>query len=172
MRKLFVLSLLVVFAVSCGNRQLKTQPAEQTVKVITVDELLAEAADRVDQEVVIAGLITHVCKHGGQRCFVMGTSDAVTIRVEAGDEIDSFKQEHVGSELQITGILRLVPAEGGHECSEGEEATHEHEQGTELAADSLIQNATEVAEEYVPSYFIEGIRFSVISEPAVKESGE
>ena len=49
---------------------------------------------------------------------------------------------------------------------------YQDEQGTELAADSLIQNATEVAEEYVPSYFIEGIRFSVISEPAVKESGE
>lgn len=172
MRKLFVLSLMVVFAFSCGNRQNQTKQAEETAQVFTVDELLAAAADRVDQEVVIAGLITHVCKHGGQRCFVMGTSDAVTIRVEAGDEIDSFKQEHVGSELQITGILRLVPVDGGHECSEEEEAAHEHEQGTELAAEGVISSEAEVAEEYVPSYFIDGIRFTVVSEAVAKASVE
>lgn len=172
MRKLFFVTLVVILSVSCGSRQNQPKQAEETVQVMTVDELMEAAADRVDQEVVISGLITHVCKHGGQRCFVMGTSDAVTIRVEAGDQIGSFKQEFVGSELQIAGILRLVPVDGGHECSEGEVATHEHEQGTQLAEEGVVSTETEVAEEYVPSYFIEAIRFSVVSEPTVKESGE
>lgn len=172
MRKLFILTLVVLFAVSCGSRQNQTQSTEETLQVMTVDELMVAAADHVDQEVVISGLITHVCKHGGQRCFVMGSTDAVTIRVEAGDEIGSFKQEYVGSELQITGILRLVPVDGGHECSEGEVATHEHEKGTEMVEEGVVKTETEVAEEYVPSYFIEGVRYSVVSEPTVKESGE
>jgi hypothetical protein len=161
MKKLFLLVVLALFVFACGSRQNQTQTAEETVKVLTVDELMASAADYVDHEVVIAGLITHVCKHGGQRCFVMGTTDEVSIRVEAGDEIESFKQEHVGDELKIVGILRLVPVDGGHECSE-EDAT----------ADTSAEPAeVEVSadETYVPRYYIDGLRFEVIAEGAETE---
>ncbi len=162
MRKLFLFVVLSAFVFACGNRQNQTQTAEETVVVLTVDELMASAANYVDQEVVITGLITHVCKHGGQRCFVMGATDEVTIRVEAGDEIDAFKQEHVGDELQIAGILRLVPVDGGHECSEDEQTTHDHDQGTAEAVEGVVDESP--AEEYVPRYYIDGLRFVVVAE--------
>ena len=160
MKRLLFLLLMAVVAFSCGSRQNQTQNTENEPVVITVDELMASAADRVDQEVVISGLITHVCKHGGQRCFVMGATDDVVIRVEAGDAIDAFKQEFVGGELQITGILRLVPIDGGHECSEDEAAKTKSE-GTEIAVTDSIAAQEE---EYVPSYYIEGLRYIVLSE--------
>jgi len=162
MRKLFLFVVLSAFVFACGNRQNQTQTAEETVVVLTVDELMASAANYVDQEVVISGLITHVCKHGGQRCFVMGATDEVTIRVEAGDEIDAFKQEHVGDELQIAGILRLVPVDGGHECSEDEQTTQDHDQGTAEGVEGVADESP--AEEYVPRYYIDGLRFVVIAE--------
>jgi hypothetical protein len=168
MRKLVFLLLTAMVAFSCGNRQNQGQTAENTPVVYSVDELLASAADHVDQEVVISGLITHVCKHGGQRCFVMGATDDVVIRVEAGDEIDAFKQEYVGDNLQITGVFRLVPVDGGHECSEEEEAAKKQAEITGVA----VADSTVVTEEYVPSYFIEGLRFIVLSEGAEEPAEE
>lgn len=161
MKKLFLLVVIAIFVFACGSRQ--NQTSEETVKVYTVDELMASAADYVDSEVVIAGLVTHVCKHGGQRCFVMGGTDEVSIRVEAGDEIESFKQEHVGSELQIVGILRLVPADGGHECSEEDAAADTTAEATEGVAEVSAE------ETYVPRYYIDGLSFEVISEGAETE---
>lgn len=169
MKKLSLLIVLAAFVFACGNRQSQTATAENETVVLTVDDLLDDAAEKVDQEVVISGLITHVCKHGGQRCFVMGSTDDITIRVEAGDEIGSFKQEHVGDVLQITGILRLVPIDGGHVCSEDSANVAVAVQtGTE---NSVTPAETEAEEEYVPKYFIDGLSFIILSE-GVEETGE
>jgi hypothetical protein len=162
MRKLFLFVVLPALVFACGNRQNQSQTADETVVVLTVDELMASPANYVDQEVVISGLITHVCKHGGQRCFVMGASDDVSIRVEAGDEIDAFKQEHVGDELQITGIFRLVPVDGGHVCSEDEKAAQDQNQETAEVGEGMVEESSE--EEYVPRYYIDGVRFVVVAE--------
>jgi hypothetical protein len=167
MKKLFLLVVIAMFVFACGSRQTQTQIAEESVKVLTVDELMASAAENVDHEVVIAGLITHVCKHGGQRCFVMGATDDVSIRVEAGDEIESFKQEHVGDELKIVGILRLVPVEGGHECSEEDAAAIAAANTTSEAAEGEVEVSAD--ETYVPRYYIDGLRFEVIAEGAESE---
>jgi hypothetical protein len=161
MRKLSVLILLALFVFACGSRQNQTATSEDAVVVLTVDELLASAAEHVDKEIVISGLITHVCKHGGQRCFVMGLTDDITIRVEAGDEIESFKQEHVGDVLQITGIFKLVPVDGGHACSEEDAKAQTVTEGTVVA-----ETAVDSEEEYVPAYYIEGMKFIVLTEGA------
>lgn len=170
MKKLFLLFVLAGFVFACGSRQNQTQTAEEAVVVLTVDDLMASAANLVDQEVVIKGVITHVCKHGGQRCFVMGLTDDVTIRVEAGDEIEAFKQEHVGDELQIVGVLRLVPVDGGHACSEEEEEGHEHDHGTAEASEGVVTTTTN--EEYVPRYYIDGLSFEVLVEGPETEDAE
>jgi hypothetical protein len=160
MRKYFVIIVLSMLVFACGNRQNQTATTENAVVVLTVDDLMASAAEHVDQEVVISGLITHVCKHGGQRCFVMGSTDEFSIRVEAGDEIESFKQEHVGDVLQITGILRLVPVGGGDACEEDDAAAAGQETGVAVKAESA-----EVSdEEYVPVYYIDGMKFIVLTE--------
>ncbi len=157
MKKLFLIIVLAGFIIACGSRQNQTQTAEETVTILTVDELMASAADLVDQEVIIKGMVTHVCKHGGQRCFVMGANDDVSIRVEAGDVIEAFKQEYVGDELKIVGVLRLVPVDGGHECSEDAAADSTAEQ-----AEGVVEVNTD--ETFVPRYYIDGLGFEVIAE--------
>ncbi len=158
MKKLALILAAGFFLFSCGSQPKSTVETETVV--LTVDDLFASATNFVDQEIVISGLVTHVCKHGGQRCFVMGSSDDISIRVEAGDLIDAFKQEYVGDELKITGILRMVPPEGGYACSDdGEDHDHSHGDGTEV-----YQGADHApSEDFVPSYFIEGIRYEVVA---------
>ena len=71
-------------------------------------KLYANIEGLVDKEVVVKGTVSHVCKHSGARCFLMGSTEDISIRVEAGEEIGSFMQEQLGSELEIVGILREV----------------------------------------------------------------
>lgn len=144
---------------ACGQQQkkdLKTQ--EKSVEVLSVDDLLDKAADLADKEIVVKGTVMHVCKHGGGRCFLMGSTEDYTIRVEAGEKIGAFNQEQMGSDLQITGVLKEVLTEAdahnpGREHGEHGEEEHAEDEETEHAH-NIIANNEDEAERI---FFIEGI---------------
>ena len=48
---------------------------------------------RVDNIVLVEGVCSHICSHGGKKLFLMGDDDSNTIRVEANDDIGAFKPE-------------------------------------------------------------------------------
>ena len=114
MKKLALLSVFALILLSCGNQKSKKQIVEQTepeVIVLSVDELYKNAADLTDKEVVVTGTVMHVCKHGGQRCFIMGSNEDINVRIEAGEKIGAFNQELMGSEVEIIGIFKQVKTE-------------------------------------------------------------
>ena len=160
MKKLtFILFLgLVVFG--CNNT--KTQKTEtievpKEVVALTIDELYQNAADLEDKEVVVKGTVIHVCKETGERCFLMGSNEDINIRVEAGEKIGIFAQELMGSELEISGVLKMVKGEAdahnpgqGHGNENGEAKDEATEAVHKVIAES--QEAAEVV------YFIEGLK--------------
>ena len=50
--------------------------------------------------------MTHPCSHSGRRCFIADSTGKLTIRVEAGGNIQAFNKELVNSEIVVTGILQ------------------------------------------------------------------
>lgn len=162
MKKLVVVccSALVMFACGQQAKKQKSQVVETKNEVIalTVDELLEQASDLTDNEVLVKGTVMHVCQHGGERCFLMGSNEDITIRVEAGESFGTFSQEQMGSDLEITGILKEVKTEAdAHNPGKehGEEAEeHEENASIEQAHKKLAENQ-EAAERV---YFIEGLK--------------
>lgn len=163
MKNLFVIVLFSLFLFACGNSKKGQAPAAeegQQALVLSVDELYANAAEMVDKEVVVKGTVMHVCKHGGGRCFIMGSNEDINIRVEAGEKIGAFDQEQMGSDLEITGIFKVVKTEAdahnpGKEHGDGEHADETHQEDEESAnAHSIIARSQEDAEVV---YFIEGL---------------
>lgn len=160
MKKFALLSLFALVLFSCGNQKSQKQTestakVEPEVIVLSVDDLFKNAADFADKEIVVKGTVMHVCKQGGQRCFIMGSNEDINIRIEAGEKIGTFSQELMGSEVEVVGVLREVKTEadahnpGGH----GEE---EHSEDAETEnAHKVIAEAQETAEIV---YFIEGIK--------------
>jgi hypothetical protein len=71
-----------------------------------VDSLLKRAEALVGDTIVIDGVCTHICQHGGKKIFLMGSDDTWTIRIEAGDNIGRFSQETVNSIVEVKGILK------------------------------------------------------------------
>lgn len=166
MKKLVLFGVIVFLFFGCGNQGKKQQEAvEKTAVVLTVDELFEKAAELADQEVTVRGTVMHVCKHGGARCFLMGSNENINIRVEAGEKIGSFSQELMGSELEIAGILKIVRTEAdahnpGKEHGEGE--TEE----TDSVADEAHRIIAESLEDAEVVYFIEGFSVKEIKEIA------
>ena len=86
-------------AVSCGSSSSnsKTTTAAAQNKGMEVDSVLKNADKLVGQTVVLEGVCTHICQHGGGKIFLMGSDDTLTIRIDAGQKIGSFSPETVNS---------------------------------------------------------------------------
>ncbi|HHU96379.1 MAG TPA: hypothetical protein GXX67_03840 [Petrimonas sp.] len=102
---LFILTLSCLL-ISCNQKQ-KSTPSEtaKISKTMQVDDLLNNAEGLVGETVVVDGVCTHICRHGGKKIFLMGSDDTQIIRVEASDNIGSFSQETVNSIVEVKGIL-------------------------------------------------------------------
>ncbi len=94
---------------SCGDNSNKNKEQaseeEMTPTALEVDQVLADPDSLVGDTIVIEGICTHICKHGGGKIFLMGSDDTKTLRVEAGESIGSFPQETVNSIVRVTGVL-------------------------------------------------------------------
>ena len=161
MRKLALLSLFALFLFSCGNspkNQEQTATAEPVAEAVvySVDDLYKNVDDVVDKEVFVKGTVMHVCQHGGQRCFLMGSNEDINIRVEAGEKIGAFSQEQMGSELEIVGVLKEVKtAADAHNPGEHEGDAEAGENAEVAQAHKIIAESQDKAEVV---YFIEGVK--------------
>jgi len=161
MKNLIVIGALVFVLFSCSNQnkngnETVSEEVKSEAVVYSVDDLYANAANLVDKEIRVEGTVMHVCKHGGERCFVMGSNEDVNIRIEAGEKIGAFSQEQMGSDLVITGVLKEVKTEAdahnpGQEHGEGEA----DEDAETENAHNIIADAQESADVV---YFIEGLK--------------
>lgn len=162
MKNVLLIAFFTLLFAACGNSpKPRTDQAEQpkSAVVLTVDELHEKAPALADKEVVVKGTVMHVCKHGGQRCFLMGSNEDINIRVEAGEKIGAFGQELMGSELEVVGVLKIVKTEAdahnpGKEHGNGDDGEEGHDSETDNAHKIIAesQDAAEVV------YFIEGLK--------------
>ena len=106
-----LLAFVSCTAVSCGSgtsKQGQSAPAAHataTSTVLEVDSLLKNAETLVGQPVVVEGVCTHICQHGGGKIFLMGSDDTQTIRIDAGEKVGKFTPETVNSLVRINGTL-------------------------------------------------------------------
>lgn len=107
LKNLFMVTLLGLAVVSCGNSTNTKKSEKQTADtaaVMDIDALLANADSLANQVVEIEGICTHTCKHGATKIFLMGSDDTKTIRVEAAS-LGSFDRKCVNSIVKVKGTL-------------------------------------------------------------------
>ena len=101
---LIALLSIMTFTSCSGNKKTGETTTEQAP--VTVDQLLANTEQEIDNIVLVEGFCTHICSHGGKKMFLMGDDDSKTIRVESNDAIGSFKAECVNSMIQVKGTIK------------------------------------------------------------------
>ena len=92
---------------SCGagSSTPKTTTATAQDTVMEVDSVLKNGDKLVGQTVVLEGVCTHICQHGGGKIFLMGSDDTQTIRIDASEQVGSFSPEAVNSLVRVQGTV-------------------------------------------------------------------
>ena len=157
MQLLFILIIMAFLVVSCNQTTKKegvNPEAVQTETIVsaTIVELLANPADYQDKEVAVSGMVTHVCRHGGQKCFIVAEDGETQIRIVPGGDIDEFKVEIEGSTVAFKGIFRVQTAELTAEELEDYESKEHHE----------VEQSHSSAEK--AEYFVEAVDFKEVTQ--------
>jgi hypothetical protein len=105
--RIFALFIVLALAISCGQQHGNTSDlTEMEVSDVSIDALLADATPFIEKPVSVTGTVVHVCRHGGQRLFMVGEDGEERFRVTVGESISEFDVELEGSEIEVKGIVR------------------------------------------------------------------
>ena len=186
---LIALASVMAFSSCNSNKKTETENETETIQtIVKVDELLANAEQEIDNVVLLEGVCTHICSHGGKKLFLMGDDDSKTIRVEASDDIGAFKPESVNSIVKVKGTLkeerideayltqweaRLAEGvvdehgEDGEGCETELKAQGQEEFDSETARIKdfrekiAVRNETE-GKNYLSFYYVEAIEYTIL----------
>lgn len=101
-----ILTLALSFA-SCGGNTTSSDKEANETSAITVDEVMADPDALVGDTIIIEGVCSHLCAHGGRKAFVAGSADSLVLRCEAFPLMgEAFPASTVHRPIQVTGILR------------------------------------------------------------------
>ena len=93
MKNLFLFIFLTSLLFSCNNSNQTNEGSDSDLVRVDMSEFYASADEFVDNKVIISGLVTHVCKHGGQKLFIIGENDEQRLRINVGEGIPEFSLE-------------------------------------------------------------------------------
>ncbi|SFE65056.1 hypothetical protein [Sunxiuqinia elliptica] len=170
---LLVAAVILMAACQSKIKQESANPKTESIQtnVVVVDQLLAKAETLVDKPVVVQGHVTHTCKHSGKRCFIVGDDANLSIRVEAGGQIQGFNRELVGNSIAVKGILkeRRLTAEyidQWEEKVQNQEAQEDGSAETCAAEMNNINNMRQWMEDneknYYSIYYINGENYDIV----------
>lgn len=129
-KNIIALSLIVFFMTSCcettstDETNQKTQTSIIETPMVTIGGFDTEAADYVDQEVVVSGIVDHLCKHGGKKLFLV--SDDGDLHVESDERFD---EKLAGMDITINGIVREFRVDEGYCLKMEEDNIQSHKEG-------------------------------------------
>ncbi len=177
---------------SCGNNTKQSgETSQQEIAAIQtevndVDAVLAQADLNVGKEITVEGVCTHICKHGGQKIFLMGSDDTKTIRVEGG-KMGKFDAACVNNMVRVKGVLceqrideaylqqwesqvanQTAEQHGDSEAGCDTEKKARNEKGNspeERIADfraRIAQREAESGKAYLSFYYVEALEYEIV----------
>jgi len=108
------------------GQEMSSKEKAESIEV-GVDNFKEIAPEIVGKKVEISGMVTHVCKHGGKKMFMMDSDADVQVKITTGENIAAFPTDLEGSTVWVSGIVEeiMVEVEEEHEGEEDDEA-HKH----------------------------------------------
>lgn len=116
--------LSMMFATSCGNKAANADTAAvETLEVISVDSVMVNPEALLNDTITVEGVVSHLCKHGAKKAFLLGSNENTMIRCEATPEMGgAFPQDCIHKPMRVTGVV--VESRLGEEEVKQMEAQH------------------------------------------------
>ncbi len=169
-KRIAIIAVMGLLIYSCG--QVKEQQAE-TAQMNLISELVSEPLGYEGKEVKFEGVITHICKHSGDKMLVNQLNDDdFSMLVMLNDFQTQFTPEHEGKHVVLSGILKTEVLN-----LEAEDHDHDHaHDGEEDHACSSTEEAVKRLEErgITPDIraFVEISNFEIIEDQTQEEDQE
>lgn len=110
---ILILAAIALFTTSCENAHKHTESSSSTSNVIVSDEIAIinvadfddQAGNYVGKKIKLEGTVDHICKHGGQKLFLVTEESDVRIKVVPDEEIAAFNADLEGNKIELVGIV-------------------------------------------------------------------
>lgn len=146
MKSYSLILVAIVFLISCNSETKKKSETSETIKVVPIETLEASAIELGENLLQTTGLVTHICRHGGQKMFLTDESNEVHLLVRVSSSIPEFDIALEGSTVEVTGKLIATVTEAtdheGHEHSEEEDCAAEAKMKANAESDECTTNIT------------------------------
>jgi hypothetical protein len=112
--KRFLLSIVVlVFVITACDNQKNVNTGSANTEDVKVEEIALidlndfdnQAAEFVQKQVKFSGTVDHVCKHGGQKMFVVTEESDARVKIVTGENMAAFNTELEGETVNVVGIV-------------------------------------------------------------------
>ncbi len=115
---LLIFSVIALFLTSCNNTEKVKEAKNDVKKEAKKDAKVAEEPVKiaiadfdsligkyVGKKVIIKGTVDHICKHGGQKLFLVSENSDARVKVTPDEEIAAFNAELEGERMMVTGVV-------------------------------------------------------------------
>ena len=129
-RKFLAFAALAVIVASCGGNgnvseeQVITEDVLVEAPMIAIGEFDSKAGEFVEKEVVVEGIVDHVCKHGGKKLFLV--SEEGDLHVESDERFD---ESLAGSEVVVKGVVKEFRIDEAYCLKMEEDNIQSHKKG-------------------------------------------
>jgi len=123
---LTIIASIMLFSCNSGNNGENIQQSEK----ITIENVAERGEELNDQMVQVTGMVSHVCKHGGQKMFLTNASQDANLLVRVSGSIPEFDVALEGSNVEVTG--KLISTVVDESATEEHDAVN-HEEGVKEA---------------------------------------
>lgn len=120
------------------------------IPVLSLADFDVSAADWVDKEVQVVGIVDHVCKHGGKKLFLVNDDGEVHVESE-----ERFDDEMVGDEIKVTGIVKEFKIDEAYCLQKEEDHIQNHKEGTD--SDEVFNQKLKQIQHYRDSMKVAGV---------------
>ena len=106
MKKLFaaMAAFAMILATSCGSKSENNEA--EVAETISVDSVVAYPEAFLGDTITIEGVVSHLCKHGGRKAFLLGSTENTLFRCEATPEMGgAFPQDCIHKPMAVTGVV-------------------------------------------------------------------
>lgn len=144
MKKLIIVIAIVAISAACNLKtEKKAENTEAKTTKVEFADFIKDPSPFVGKKVEISGIVAHVCKHGGQKLFLVYGENEERIKVVTGENMAAFSTDLEGSTLKVIGVVEELRIDEtylqewekeiteGHSHAKGEEEenTDEHAHG-------------------------------------------
>lgn len=109
-RNLILLGAFLCLTLSSCNSNTKSSEAKAGTEItkdsiLQVNTLLTGGDNYAGKNIVVEGICTHICKHGGGKMFLMGNTEGEVIRIESSEATGKFSPNVVNALVKVQGTL-------------------------------------------------------------------